>query len=68
MAMWQRVAIFTGRGMQTDFKLYKVDMEYIRNLHDIDNKVLSVSPQAGKDNKVFVGIVIICGIQYCAGF
>ena len=32
MAMWQLVAIFTGRGMQTDFKLYKVDMEYIRNL------------------------------------
>lgn len=32
--------------MQTDFKLYKVDMKYIRNLHNIDDKVLSVSPQA----------------------
>ena len=52
--------------MQTDFKLYKVDMKYIRNLHNIDDKVLSVSPQAGKDNRVFVGIVIICGDQkYC---
>ena len=52
--------------MQTDFKLYKVDMKYIRNLHNIDNKVLSVSPQTGKDNRVFVGIVIICGIhKYC---
>lgn len=52
--------------MQTDFKLYKVDMKYIRNLHKIDDKVLSVSPQAGKDNRVFVGIVIICGIhKYC---
>ncbi len=39
--------------MQTDFKLYKVDMKYIRNLHNIDDKVLSVSPQAGKDNRVF---------------
>ena len=52
--------------MQTDFKLYKVDMKYIRNLHNIDDKVLSVSPQTRKDNRVFVGIVIICGIhKYC---
>lgn len=52
--------------MQTDFKLYKVDMKYIRNLHNIDDKVLSVSPQMGKDNRVFVGIVIICGAhKYC---
>ena len=52
--------------MQTDFKLYKVDMKYIRNLHNIDDKVLSVSPQAGKDNRVFVGIVIVCGThKYC---
>ena len=49
--------------MQTDFRLYKVDMKYIRNLHNIDDKVLSVSPQVGKDNRVFVGIVIICGIH-----
>lgn len=66
MAMWKRIAIFTRRNMQTDFKLYKVDMKYIRNLHNIDDKVLSVSPQTGKDNRVFVGIVIICGIhKYC---
>ncbi len=52
--------------MQTDFKLYKVDMKYIRNLHNIDDKVLSVSPQAGKDNRVFIGIVIVCGsYKYC---
>ncbi len=52
--------------MQTDFNLYKVDMKYIRNLHNIDDKVLSVSPQTGKDNRVFVGIAIICGIhKYC---
>lgn len=36
--------------MQSEFKLYKVDMKYIRNLHSIDDKVLSVSPQTGKDN------------------
>ena len=41
-------------------------MKYIRNLHNLDDKVLSVSPQTGKDNRVFVGIVIICGMQkYC---
>ena len=48
MAMWKRIAIFTRRDMQTDFKLYKVDMKYIRNLHNIDDKVLSVSPQTKK--------------------
>ena len=47
--------------MQTKFKLYKVDMKYIRNLHHIDDRVLSVSPQTGKDTRVFVGIVIVCG-------
>lgn len=52
--------------MQTDFNLYKVDMKYIRNLHNVDDKVFSVSPQTGKDNRVFVGIVIICDIhRYC---
>ena len=45
--------------MQTEFNLYNIDMKYIRNLHRIDDKVLSVSPQTGKDTRVFVGIVII---------
>ncbi|MBP3569264.1 MAG: type III toxin-antitoxin system ToxN/AbiQ family toxin [Lachnospiraceae bacterium] len=52
--------------MQSEFNLYKVDMKYIRNLHNIDDKVLSVSPQTGKDNRVFVGIVVVCGMhKYC---
>ena len=52
--------------MQTDFQLYKVDMKYIRNLHNMDDKMLSVLPQAGKDNRVFIGIVVICGVhKYC---
>jgi protein AbiQ len=52
--------------MQSDFKLYKVDMKYIRNLHKIDDKVLSVSPQTGKENRVFIGIVTLCGDhKYC---
>lgn len=66
IAMRFRIAIFTRRIMQTDIKLYKVDMKYIRNLHNIDDKVLSVSPQKGKEGRIFVGIVIICGIhKYC---
>ena len=52
--------------MQNKFNLYTVDMKYIRNLHNIDDKVLSVSPQTGKSNRVFVGIIIICNAhQYC---
>lgn len=39
--------------MRTDFKLYKVDIKYIRNLQKIDDKVLSVSPQTRKDNRNF---------------
>ena len=66
IAMRFRIAIFIRRIMQTDFKLYKVDMKYIRNLHNIDDKVLSVSPQRGKQNRVFVGIIIICNThKYC---
>ena len=61
MAMWKRIAILTRRIMQSEFSLYKVDMKYIRNLHRIDDKVLSVSPQTGKENRVFVGIVVVCG-------
>jgi protein AbiQ len=41
-------------------------MKYIRNLHNIDDRVLSVSPQTGKDSRVFIGIVIVCGThKYC---
>lgn len=66
MAMRKRIAILTRRIMQSEFSLYKVDMKYIRNLHNIDDKVLSVSPQIEKGNRVFLGIVVICGtIKYC---
>lgn len=67
MAMRKRIAILTlRRTMQSEFNLYKVDMKYIRNLHNIDDKVLSVSPQTGKENRVFVGIVVVCEEhKYC---
>ncbi len=52
---------------QKRLNLYTVNMKYIRNLHNQgDDRVFSVSPQTGKDNRPFVGIVVICeDKQYC---
>ena len=36
-------------------------MKYIRNLHHIDDRVLSVSPQTGKDTRVFVSKIEVDG-------
>ena len=33
-------------------------MKYIRNLHNIDDRILSVSPQVGKEERPFLGIII----------
>lgn len=30
---------------QERLNLYRIDMKYIRNLHNVDNRVSSVSPQ-----------------------
>jgi len=41
-------------------------MKYIRNLHSIDDRVLSVSPQVGKDERPFLGVIVICNEhKYC---
>ncbi|MCM1463282.1 MAG: type III toxin-antitoxin system ToxN/AbiQ family toxin [Bacteroides sp.] len=41
-------------------------MKYIRNLSNVDDNVLSVSPQIGKENRPFVGVLLICGKkEYC---
>lgn len=52
---------------QKRLNLYTVNMKYIRNLHNQgDDRVFSVSPQAGKDTRPFIGIVVICdNKQYC---
>lgn len=44
---------------QKRLKLYKVDKKYIRDLHRADDRVSSVSPQIGKDRRVFVGILVV---------
>ena len=53
--------------MQTKrLHLYNIDMKYIRNLSKADDKVLSVSPQEGKEKRPLVGIIVICGKkEYC---
>ena len=45
---------------QEKLRLYNVDMKYIRNLHNKDDNVSSVSPQIGKQHRVYIGIVVIC--------
>ena len=52
--------------IQAPLEVYRIDMKYIRNLHNIDDKVLSVSPQIGKDERPFLGVIIIYNEhKYC---
>lgn len=39
--------------------LYTVNKKYVRDLHNVDDGVLSVSPQIKKEKRVFVGIVVM---------
>ena len=51
---------------QEKLQLYSMDMKYVRNLHDADDRVQSVSPQIHKSNRPFVGIVVVCeSHMYC---
>ena len=46
--------------------LYHIDIKYVRNLANADDRVMSVSPQEGKSSRPFVGIILICGEhKYC---
>lgn len=45
---------------QERLNLYRIDMKYIRNLHNVDNRVSLVSPQIGKQHWIYVDIVVIC--------
>lgn len=52
--------------IQAPLEVYHIDMKYIRNLHNIDDRVLSVSPQIGKDERPFLGVLVICNEhKYC---
>ena len=46
--------------------LYTLDMKYVRDLSKADDKVMSVSPQENKENRPFVGVVVIMNDKkYC---
>ncbi len=46
--------------------LYYIDLKYIRNLSNTDNNVMSISPQRGKDNRPFVGVIVLVNdAEYC---
>ena len=45
---------------------YYIDLKYIRDLSSADDNVLSISPQRGKQNRPFVGVVVLMnGRKYC---
>ena len=52
--------------MNKDIKLYYIDKKYVRSLHNVDDNVPSVSPQIGKENRPFVGIIVLFNQRkYC---
>lgn len=51
---------------QKRLNLYFIDLKYIRDLAKADDHVMSVSPQISKENRPFIGIIVVCGIEkYC---
>ena len=68
-AMQMHSLLCYGGIMNKRFKLYTVNKKYIRNLHNIDNNIPSVSPQIGKQNRPFLGIIILInGSKFCIPF
>lgn len=53
--------------MEQEFlNAYIVDLKYVRDLSKADNKVMSVSPQIGKDMRPFIGVVVVANDRkYC---
>ncbi len=45
---------------QERLNLYRIDIKYVRELHNADDKVSSVSPQLGKAHRVYIGIIALC--------
>lgn len=62
VAMLFSIAIFGIEEVYEAGKLnlYRIDMKYIRNLHNVDDRVSSVSPQIGKQHRIYVGTVVVC--------
>jgi len=55
--------------MSKSFKLYTVNIKYIRNLHKVDDNVPSVSPQIEKQIRPFLGIIVLINdSKFCIPF
>lgn len=49
-----------------EIDLYYIDLKYIRSLSNVDDNVMSISPQRGKENRPFVGVIVLVnGEEYC---
>lgn len=45
---------------------YMVDLKYVRDLSKADSRVMSISPQVGKEMRPFIGVVVIANEKkYC---
>ena len=45
--------------VRNNLHLYRIDIKYIRELYKVCDHLPSVSPQLGKDNRHFIGIVVM---------
>ena len=59
-AKWTAKSVSNSNGVTTQMAMWKRIAIFHEETY-ADRLVLSVSPQAGKDNRVFIGIVIVCG-------
>ena len=49
-----------------ELNFYYIDLKYIRDLSNVDDNVMSISPQRGKQNRPFVGVIVLLnGRKYC---
>ena len=42
-----------------ELNFYYIDLKYIRNLSKVDDNVMSVSPQLDKQDRPFVGMILL---------
>lgn len=66
--IFQPFLFMKGLSMSEEkLSLYNVDMKYNRELANHDDNVLSNSPQIGKENRPYIGIIVLInGKHYCA--
>ena len=60
--------LITGEKLteQKFLNAYIVDLKYVRDLSKADSRVMSISPQVGKEMRPFIGIVVIANDKkYC---